>query len=629
MSSRRSLCLALIVIGSLVLPLARNAPAITVKPASFDHVEASIPQEVMAGVEFEVVVTFVDRFGNPMPEGWRPPNSFGLSASQPASILPPLLTPKNYMPGFRFRVSTEKVGRLDLTLSDEKGKTVEKWQLAINSGRPEGLSVTMDGEAEVGQTTFVRIRAVDRHGNPVSGYEPERGAFTLEGAPLEEKGDIRTVDRGTFELPISFRSSGQFTVTVRDRRGGLNGVSGTVKVSPAPLASFDVAATPGAPAGEPVLLNIRAVDRFGNTVTDYASRYKGVRLFSGTADIVPDLAPPSSFSEGVAQMRVTATTAGKHVVQVSEIQSNLSSRFELSIAAGPVARIQVTAPDSAVAGEPFPIAIVAMDDYGNRVSSLPQGAVVLLESTGSGRLDPDRVAASSFTNGAARIMVTYQKAEAFDIQARLAGREQAAGPAPVPKDDEKTEAARKAAERAREEAMRARREARLRDTKVSERPATPAPRKPPAPVPAPEPARPSPVQAAPAPRKAPSPPKEAEKEPVREAARKPLRPGVIDRVGVRESVNSAVVTFSTNGITDYTVTTNAKLSRKWIDIEFPNVQPDLPERIEGGEKIVGEVYVEKPRTGKGVRVSVEILPVRIGYDVYQEGDSLILKVTKQ
>ncbi len=91
-----------------------------------------------------------------------------------------------------------------------------------------------------------------------------------------------------------------------------------------------------------------------------------------------------------------------------------------------------------------------------------------------------------------------------------------------------------------------------------------------------------------------------------------------------------MVTFSTNGMTDYNVTTSAKLSRKWIDIEFPDMKVDLPDRIVGGEKIVGEVYIEPSVSGgTGVRVSVEILPVRIGYDVYQEGQSLILKVNMQ
>ena len=104
---------------------------------------------------------------------------------------------------------------------------------------------------------------------------------------------------------------------------------------------------------------------------------------------------------------------------------------------------------------------------------------------------------------------------------------------------------------------------------------------------------------------------------------------MLDGLTVKESDQGAFIVFSTNGMTDYNVTTSAKLSRKWIDIEFPEITPDLPERIAGGEDVVGELYVEKTSSGRGVKISVEILPVRIGYDVYQEGNNLVLKVTRQ
>ena len=67
-----------------------------------------------------------------------------------------------------------------------------------------------------------------------------------------------------------------------------------------------------------------------------------------------------------------------------------------------------------------------------------------------------------------------------------------------------------------------------------------------------------------------------------------------------------------------------------VDVDIPDMAVDLPGRIGGGKMIVGEVYVEPSvGDGRGARVSVEILPSRIGYDVYQEGQSLVLKVKRQ
>jgi hypothetical protein len=105
--------------------------------------------------------------------------------------------------------------------------------------------------------------------------------------------------------------------------------------------------------------------------------------------------------------------------------------------------------------------------------------------------------------------------------------------------------------------------------------------------------------------------------------------GVLGGVVVSESDRDALVRFSTNGVTDYSVATAVKLSRKWIVIEFPALEPDLPDKLTGGAKIIGEVSAEEAEAGKGVKISVEILPVRIGYEVYQEGGTLVLKVTIQ
>lgn len=196
------------------------------------------------------------------------------------------------------------------------------------------------------------------------------------------------------------------------------------------------------------------------------------------------------------------------------------------------------------------------------------------------------------------------------------------------------------AQKARDEAMRARRESRLREKRVSEqisRPSQPSTQKPaPAVKKAPEPVKKKESEPAPAPVKPMPPVKKAEPVKTPEspapvvASLKPLRPGILDRIAVVEEESKALITFSTNGMTDYNVTTSAKLSRKWIDIEFPDMAVDLPDRIGGGEKIVGEIYVEPSvGDGRGVRVSIEILPTRIGYDVYQEGQSIVLKVNKQ
>ena len=620
MSFRRAGCLAVLTVVSVLLITVNSAECITVKPAAFDHVVADVPREVMAGVEFEVAVTFVDRYGNPMADDWKPKTSLALNVSQPASVQPSILTPENYVHGFRYTVHTERMGKLTLSLRDSKGKVLEKWDLTIKSGRPVKLLVDLPSRAQVGETVSMSIKAVDSHDNIAYGYVPTTQSLSLEDSGATITGAVESRAGGVYSIPVRFRVQGKQSVSVRDRNRGLTGSSAAVTVAPAPLGSFDIkAASDELVAGEQLALTIRALDRFGNLVTDYSSRYKGVRLYSKDTGIAPDLVPPSSFNDGVARVGIVMKSAGQQNIKVSEIQSNISGDFSVRVVPADVSILRVRTPDSAVAGEPFEITITSQDEFGNRTPSIPSGAVVRLNSSGTGTLEPEVVKRGSFKDGVARLKVSYEKAESFEITASLEGTGRVTvAPPPVDKKEE----ARLSALKAREEAMRARRESRLREKRVSEKMAeTPQVRKP---APAPAPVKPKPVV------KRTEPVKTSDSPAPVVASTRPLRPGILDRIDVFEEEKSALITFSTNGMTDYNVTTSAKLSRKWIDIDFPDMAVDLPDRISGGEKIVGEVYVEPSVSdGRGVRVSVEILPTRIGYDVYQEGQSLVLKVNKQ
>ena len=86
MSFRRAGCLVVLAVTSVLLFTVNAAECITIKPAAFDRILANVPEEVMAGVEFEVAVTFVDRYGNLMAENWKPETSLTLNVSQAASV---------------------------------------------------------------------------------------------------------------------------------------------------------------------------------------------------------------------------------------------------------------------------------------------------------------------------------------------------------------------------------------------------------------------------------------------------------------------------------------------------------------------------------------------------------------
>jgi hypothetical protein len=113
------------------------------------------------------------------------------------------------------------------------------------------------------------------------------------------------------------------------------------------------------------------------------------------------------------------------------------------------------------------------------------------------------------------------------------------------------------------------------------------------------------------------------------AGNKSLRSGKLDSIEVDESDNRGVVFFSTNGVMEYDVYITTEFYRKWINIVFQSIMPDLPDHIAGGDSIIGEINLEKNRSGKSVKVSVEILPSNAVYEIFHQGDSLILQVTRQ
>ena len=135
MSFRRAGFLTVLVLAGVWLLAAKDAYCATVSTEDFDHIEAIVPVEVSAGVDFDVSITFVDRHGNPMAGGWKPERSLTLHTSLPASVQPPVLRPQKYFPGFAYRVHTEKTGKLNLSLRDERGMVLGQWTLNIRSNR--------------------------------------------------------------------------------------------------------------------------------------------------------------------------------------------------------------------------------------------------------------------------------------------------------------------------------------------------------------------------------------------------------------------------------------------------------------------------------------------------------------
>ncbi|MBN3038776.1 MAG: polysaccharide biosynthesis/export family protein [Candidatus Omnitrophica bacterium] len=84
-------------------------------------------------------------------------------------------------------------------------------------------------------------------------------------------------------------------------------------------------------------------------------------------------------------------------------------------------RVQFTVitPDTAQAGEPFTVKVIAKDKNGVVLTNYDKiGTDVEIVTTGSGMIHPSSVKASEFVNGIATVDFVYDKTEAFDIIAK-------------------------------------------------------------------------------------------------------------------------------------------------------------------------------------------------------------------
>jgi plastocyanin len=151
-------------------------------------------------------------------------------------------------------------------------------------------------------------------------------------------------------------------------------------VSPT-VAKFVVNAPSTAAAGAPFDIIVMAVDTNGNLVPSYT----GTVSFSST-DPFPAVLPANytftaadqgahTFSGGV-----TLYTAGAQTLTVQDTaNASITGSTSVSVGAGAIARLVVSAPANATAGSPFNVTVMAMDSNGNPVTGYT--GTVILSST--------------------------------------------------------------------------------------------------------------------------------------------------------------------------------------------------------------------------------------------------------
>jgi hypothetical protein len=233
-------------------------------------------------------------------------------------------------------------------------------------GPTAGFLLALPAAPVAGVATILTVTAVDAAGQPALFY---RGTPQLTasgpGATLPPPHPFSAHDQGVHRFSgLSFRQAGELVLRASD--GALSGEL-RVRVSPAApvalaLSGFAVPTV----AGEPHTIRLAAVDAFGTTVPWY---HGTIALSCGDPlATLPAQVLLADGGGGTLELPgpVTLRQAGLQTVTVHDLgDPTIAGAETVLVAPAEATQLAVVASGSAVAGQPAPFTLRALDAYGN------------------------------------------------------------------------------------------------------------------------------------------------------------------------------------------------------------------------------------------------------------------------
>ena len=226
------------------------------------------------------------------------------------------------------------------------------------------LTVSAPSTATAGQAATVTVTAENDHNNLVPGYNGTVHFSTSDTSTGVILPADATLTNGQGSFPVTLIKAGAQTLTVSD---AANSLSTTVNlgVIAAPASKYAMSASTGtATAGTSFSVTLTALDPYGNTDTNYASRVH----FTST-DPSPGVAlpPDSTLTNGRGTFSVTLDKAGAQTVTATDsANSSISGRASLTILAAAAANLGLgPVPASVRTTQAFSVTVTLTDRFGN------------------------------------------------------------------------------------------------------------------------------------------------------------------------------------------------------------------------------------------------------------------------
>ncbi|MCX8027297.1 MAG: hypothetical protein N3A62_05530 [Thermodesulfovibrionales bacterium] len=405
-----------------------NASSITVSPGKFDRFVISMPDKIQAGEEVQINIQATDNLGNIIKNFNTLDKTFVIFTTGSATLNTKTLKASAFTNGVAtviFRDTVAEKVILSIREADNLIPLITK-EIVVSHASLKSFNLRVPKTSRAGERFDVHVTAKDAFGNTyLETIQGKNLNISFKGE-ADIKLDMPAIpDLVNGNMVVSFMSmkTGNVTLEIKDVISNSVGASETIEIINGYVDSFKIMVPKEAVAGEPFDISIAAIDRFGNFVTDYSSTGRGINIKSSGKTIpFPSTVPAYEFTRGQARLSLRYDIAETTVFTVNEIGGKQTGVSEpISITLPKPDRFEITTPDNVVAGQKFKIKITVYNQNNKVIKNYNLiGSDVILKTSGSGVLVPDRIPATEFINGTAVVEVQYNKAESFKIFASMA-----------------------------------------------------------------------------------------------------------------------------------------------------------------------------------------------------------------
>ncbi len=283
-------------------------------------------------------------------------------------------------------VLLDQTGAITTTLSDYVG-----------SGPASHFAVAIPTYDLAGAPLVATVTALDQFNNVVTSYNGVIQLTSSDGkAGLPA---ILTLSGGVGTFTVTFRTAGTQSLVATDTvTSSITGSASAITVVAGAANHLAVGALAATTAGNPIVVTVTALDAFNNIVLGDTDT---IHFTSNDAQAA--LPPDAPLQAGVGFFAAILKTAGNDTITATDTAAGNVTGTSQSIAvtAAAASHFSVTAPATAITGDPVSFTVTALDQFANLVNAYNR-TVHFASSDGSAILP----AAVTLSNGVGTFSAT-------------------------------------------------------------------------------------------------------------------------------------------------------------------------------------------------------------------------------